>query len=196
VRVDKVINGNVVMPDPKEILGGLDLPESEWPEYQDGVRPKYMRETVAHQELLFHFTKVMVMADLFRNCADKKPLSKYMTTTLEACLVLLYHNNYACWYGECHARAPPGRAEGAGRKFTNNARGSGKNKGWASAGMTLYRKIVEVLGQQRKEEENPTLVEFDGKLLTRFKTEYGKPEQEEPEARDVHNLDDETDDED
>lgn len=149
---------------------------SEWPEYQDDGRDKYLREMVAHQELLFHFTKVMVMSDLFRHCADKKPLSaKYTmirTTLEEACLVLLYYNNYACWYDEWHACAPPGRAKGAGQqKFTNNARGR------ASTGMALYgRIIVEVVGHQRKEEEKPTLVEFHGKLLrtSRFKSEYGK----------------------
>jgi hypothetical protein len=196
---DKMRKG-IKMPDPWEIIGSLGTPhkDQEETENSSGVETdKYLRETQAHAELLFHFTKVLVMNDVFRQHGLKKEVSKYCTAGMEAFLVLTYVNSYASWYEDCKGVPPPNShvyieheesdtstisqteaststpgTKISKKMFTDNPRGKGKHNGWAGAGRALHAKIAQVIKHQRTNPEcKPVLARFEMELLDRFKGE-------------------------
>jgi hypothetical protein len=60
------------------------------------------------------------------------------------------------------------------KRYTANAMGGGKFKGWNEEGLELYQKVAEVLKEQRQDKSDPCLAGFDKKLLERFRSE-GRP---------------------
>jgi hypothetical protein len=113
---------------------------------------------------------MVVMAHTFNEYSDTKLLSYYMTPHLEAFLVVIYVNGYDSWKSEVleessseEEGSPQEKRSGNKRsreqesppstkptkKFTENARGSGKYKGWNNDGLSLYNKIIDILEQQR-----------------------------------------------
>jgi hypothetical protein len=92
------------LPDPAKLLGGLDVkkPREEWPRYDDdGIgRVDYLRETKEHQELLYHFLRMVLLHDQYKRSKSKQLLSDYCHFSLEAYIVLSYYNGYECWKTE------------------------------------------------------------------------------------------------
>ena len=194
MSTEKIKKDKNSMPDPWEILGGLAAPKASWPNHTDPDREHYLRETKAHEELLYCFTKVMVMNDYFRQKGLQKGVSSYMGASLEAFLVITYVNSYEAWTEECTGTTPPRRtvafdkdgeesnsssvtdssaatttSQQSAKRFTAAAKGKGKHKGWSLSGRELYSKIGEILKEQRLDSSNPVLSSFDQKLLERFK---------------------------
>ena len=163
------------LPRPEIVLGDLANPQKEkWPGYND-PRDDYLRETDEHSTILFYFTKIMVMAPVFRASATEEPLSGYMSSALEAFLILTYVNNYYCWIEEANKAIKQSvisnltePSTGSKRMFTANSKGKGKFKGWGSDGMAMYKKLLEAIKMQRLD---PNLQEVDKKLLEKFKEE-------------------------
>ena len=89
------------LPTPEELVGDLLADDMEdWPEYDTPGRKPLLRETEGHTDLLFHFTKVVVMGPCFRDNSTTKLLSNYMTEHLEAFVVITYINGYNSWMNE------------------------------------------------------------------------------------------------
>ena len=159
------------LPEPKAILGGLDVEGNVHPE--EDASP-CLRETSAHKEFLYRFAKTVMIADSFKKYSTSLLLSDYMSTNLESYAVLTYVNNYECWKEEA-SRTPrrgeevsevtgPSSSDGSKRRYTESTRGTGKFKGWAEAGINLYNSIDTKLEQQR---DDPALGDdFDKKLRT------------------------------
>jgi hypothetical protein len=114
---DKV-KKNVCMPHPSDILGAaLSGESSGWPEAYSPGSPqpeennKYLRQTKAHADLLFHFAKVVVTYDTFKHQSTKDFISKYLTAGVESFLVVAYINGYDKWFMDCIGQnqvPPPG----------------------------------------------------------------------------------------
>jgi hypothetical protein len=182
----------IEMPDAREILGDLAGPRDKWPAFDstpdDGGRALYLRETEAYEDLMFHFTKVLVMNDFYRQKATKKGLSLYMGVSLESFLVLTYVNNYETWYKDCKGELPrrpicfetgstesetsgvSGVSDNSTQKFTAASRGKGKYRGWSDTGMDLFNHLGDLLAFQRANPHgDDTLADFENNLLDRFK---------------------------
>jgi hypothetical protein len=100
---------NVAMPHPSDILGPLMKEEESWPVAycpEDDEGGKYLRQTQAHADLLFHLTKVVVMYDTFKHQSKTELVSKYLSAGLEAFLVVAYLNGYDKWLLECISEGP------------------------------------------------------------------------------------------
>jgi hypothetical protein len=111
------LRNNVNMPHPLEILGPLAGESSGWPEgyspsgSRQEASSKYLRQTQAHADLLFHFTKVVVMYDTFKNQSTTDYISNYLSAGVESFLVVAYLNGYDKWFMDCIGRnqvPPPG----------------------------------------------------------------------------------------
>ena len=200
-----MLGDKIKMPTPRNLLGGLAGTMDVWPDFQEEERPEYLRETTEHEDVLYYFTKILVMADEFKQKAAKKKMSKYMGVGLEAFLVLTYVNNYEAWMNEFDgklvanpidfdtgaAKAAPGQP-----KFTSLARGKGKHKGWSRTGMSLYKELCHVLeNQRRNRNSNLVLSSVDDNLLARYKSgvQAGATRVEE-EVVDYHEASDVSDD--
>jgi hypothetical protein len=172
------------LPHPDDVLGDLAEPdEVDWPKEDQDIsnRLPLLRETDGYMDLLLHFTKIVVMAQVFGECGHTQLLSSYMTPHLEAFLVVTYVNSYDSWKskvvvdssteeegnreqrsagnkrsrGESSSSLPSLSSVSmtSSKKYTENARGRGKFKGWSEAGLSLYNKIVSFLEQQRANNE-------------------------------------------
>jgi hypothetical protein len=110
----------------------------------------------------------------------KQKLSKYVTTALEAFVVLVYHNSFdvwnQCWIVDTSASTNVSEENnhvmilsGANTfRFTGESKGSRKyKKGWNSAaGMEFYNKLLGLVGIQR---DKPGCT-FERGLLTALAT--------------------------
>jgi hypothetical protein len=175
------------LPDPTELLGGLNGNMKDWPEQGTPDRERYLRETKAHEELIFHFTKSVVTTPCFNANSASLPLSDYLYTSLEAFLVVTYVNGYWKWLLDLENKQGKSSSgdeadkendeengvsditpeSASTKRFTNMSRGKGKYKGWAEEGMDLYNKIFDILKEQRKD----NVAGFDKKLKERFEKE-------------------------
>jgi hypothetical protein len=220
-----LIEKNEELPDPSVFLGDLlpQPPPVEFPPVSIGVPdpeddedeeapPKYLREAKGYMDLLFHFTKVVVMAATFIANSNTKLLSKYMSPNLEAFLVLTYVNNYDAWKAELYGEPLPNQdstseeedkdeqdqehennqqlagskryrdgnsrlvsplnTHQAKKKFTADARGRGKFKGWTDEGMALYKQLTRIVKQQRADKKLGQ--DFEELLLEEFLTKNKK----------------------
>jgi hypothetical protein len=150
------------MPDPRVILGGLAAQRDQWPEDGDSTRAPYLRQTRDHQDLLVHFTKVMVMSERFRQKSTRSHLTRYMGSALEAFCVVTYVNNYDNWYEEA-TRTPVQNPLGA----LLTAGMTRRHMGWSDLGRAMYRRVGETLRGQR--ETSRLGSEFDKALKLRFR---------------------------
>jgi hypothetical protein len=98
---------DVVLPKPEEILGDLNGAEILPPDDIDYVpvdptipKKPCLRETKAHEELIYHFTKCVVTTSTFNSNSGKHLLEKYLWPSLESFLVVAYTNNYETWMEE------------------------------------------------------------------------------------------------
>jgi hypothetical protein len=191
------------MPDPDEILGDLNGYEEMSPEDMDDEIPLIqrvttqrkpcLRETVAHEDLIYYFTKAVVTTSTFNASYGKYKLDKYLWTSVESFLVVVYVNNYNAWIEEIESGPKPSKkrkqsdgdsddeaedtndvsdvttTSSSTKKFTSRARGSGKYNGWTSEAIRLYNRVWDVLTEQRKADTtNPVLKNFDANMKTRF----------------------------
>jgi hypothetical protein len=168
------------VPDPNLILGELSYPHGLWPAYENkDNRKPFLRETSSHQHLLFLFTRVMVMSHNFKKYSSTRPLSQYMSVSLEGFLVITYYNSYLAWKDEWHqlrgTRAPAlsedlsdATGDSSKKQYTANARGKGKYKGWTDDGIDLYNQICEVIEKQRSDPD-PILANFEKDLMDQFR---------------------------
>ena len=111
----------VEMPDARVILGGLD-PKAEWPPYECNQRSKYLRETAAHADFLFHFTRTAITHDIFKQKATKQTFSTYAGASLEAFMLEQYVKHYKAWYENCTKKnLPPAVCVETGTRASNNS---------------------------------------------------------------------------
>lgn len=139
------------------------------------AREKYLRETTAHQDILFLFLKTVVLSDVFKRNATRNDLSRYVHFSLEAYIILTYVNGYEGWKEQMDVASSSSEASqqsvvseltsASRRLYTNNARGKGKYKGWSAEGVKLFHEVADILEQQRKAE---SCSNFDAELKTRF----------------------------
>jgi hypothetical protein len=209
----------IELPTPEELMGDLDIdPSSLLPinretgrvdesqingitatkyfELIGGKKKKLLRETQAHADLVYHFTKAVIAAGTFASNSSKNLLGKYMNTTMESFMVIAYINGYPSWIEDCRAgiiknkkrKADADNANGlemtteeddvsdvsepsSKRRFTHNARGKGKYCGWESAGAVLYNMVFDVLEEQRKADTeiyDEVVAEFEVEMRQRF----------------------------
>jgi len=169
----------IELPTPEELLGDLDIDPSTllsmdretgmvdenqinelsaqtYYERIGGKKKNVLRETQAHADLVYHFTKAVVAAGTFTSNSSRNLLSEYMYPTMESFMVIAYINGYPLWIADCKAgkvnnkkrkAADADAAEGneleettttteeddvsdvsepSRRRFTHNARGKGK----------------------------------------------------------------------
>jgi hypothetical protein len=101
--------GGLLPPPPQDDYPPIIFGVPDQDDGQDGAAPppKYLREAKGYMEVLFHFTKVVVMASTFIAHSNRKLLSHYMSPNLEAFLVLTYVNNYDAWKAEMEGEQFP-----------------------------------------------------------------------------------------
>ena len=116
----ELTKAKIKLPTPAELLGDLDIdPESLWveppelvptgTEYLEGIEggPQLLlRETEAHADLIYHFTKQVVSTEVFTNSSAKMMLNDWLYCSLEAFLVVAYINGYEKWMAECKYGKP------------------------------------------------------------------------------------------
>jgi hypothetical protein len=180
--------GQEGLPKTEEILGDLyGKDENQWPANESNQAP-WLRETKAHQDLIFHFTKCLVSASSFKNNSEKVLLAKYVFPALEAFLVITYVNSYQKWVLDLDAKTYRNKRQrttvgqdvveeanqlselsesSSQKKYTGEARGKGKHKGWTDEGQNLYIKMWKIIKMQRE-------VEPDGELSKGFEEEVRK----------------------
>jgi hypothetical protein len=163
--------GKLTWPDPNSVLGDLKLRNDQWPEYETVERTKYLRQTPAHQMLMVHFTKGVIMKDVFDANAKVNMFSNYMSPQLEAFIVITYVNNYDSWMQKANSSYVPPRRffQEQGTTATSKPATRGKYNGWAEEGIELFNVISDILEEQRKDTKNRVLVAFDENLLIQFK---------------------------
>jgi hypothetical protein len=167
------------LPTPQSLLGNFQEPRKDWPDYEDPERDDCLRETLDHQNLLFHFLKEVVLNETFQRNSGTKKLSEYVHFSLEAYLVLTYVNNYATWKAEVEKERGSGDEVSevtteTARLYTEKSRGRGKYKGWSEEGILLYKQMYNLIERQRKDTGNRELKEFDMKLMERFRNSQRK----------------------
>lgn len=172
------------LPTPEDLLGNyIGRERNDWPDYEDAEREDCLRETQAHQNLLFHFLKEVVLNATFQKNSSTKKLCEYIHFSLEAYLVLTYVNNYATWKAEVEKEQRTGIDEisevtnDSPRLYTEKSRGKGKYKGWSEEGILLYKQMCVLIERQRNDTGNSTLREFDLKLMERFKSTQRRGDQ-------------------
>ena len=218
----------VDLPTPAALLGDLDV-DAESLETPDGqpeltvkdvlgrvgdlqIKPM-LRETKAHEDLLYHFTAAVITQEKFKEHVGIHAFSDYLWISLECFLVIAYVNGYDKWMWECKFGPPkkknrkrkkrsedgddeedeedagttssgdsdtsptdtsptttPTPTTTAGRtRFTEDALGAGKYKGWKKGGICLYNMVHDVLKEQRTNEKKlPVLAGYDEKMKNRF----------------------------
>ena len=210
----------VDLPTPAALLGDLDV-DAESLETPDGqpeltvkdvlgrvgdlqIKPM-LRETKAHEDLLYHFTAAVITQEKFKEHVGIHAFSGYLWISLECFLVIAYVNGYDKWMWECKFGPPkkknrkrkkddddedaedagttssgttssgdsdtsPTTTPTAGRtRFTEDALGAGKYKGWKKGGICLYNMVHDVLKEQRANEKKiPVLAGYDDKMKNRF----------------------------
>jgi hypothetical protein len=161
-----------------------------------------LRETKAHEELLYHFTICVITQQKFKEQVAIHPHSEYLWISLECFLVIAYVNGYDKWMWECEFGPPKKKnrkrkkrseddddEEDAGTtssgdsdtsptdtsptttqtttgrtRFTEDALGAGKYKGWSKGGILLYNLVHDVLEEQRTKD----VAGYDKKMKNRF----------------------------
>ena len=120
------------LPDPRTILGGLDIVGDGQEDAAEDATP-CLRDTKAHKTFLFLFAKTVMLADTFKKNSTVKLLSEYMGIALEAFAVLTYANNYHSWLEEA-TRSNGGGAGGAVEvsDFTDPSTSNGHLKRWTT----------------------------------------------------------------
>ena len=142
---------------------------------------KYLRKEPGYMVMMEHFSKAAVGATKFNKVSKSVLLSKYMDPALEAFIVLTYINNYNKWI--CEANASPTTAPRDGTttisdvttdsvpsRWTENGRGSGKDRGWSKAAIKIYNRIEQLIILQRNEPdpEDEQLKQFEENLMSKF----------------------------
>ena len=205
VRVEALHNRDIVLPDPTEILGDLHGEEEASPSEEVLVTPVperlCLRQTKAHEDLIYYFTKAVVTTSVFNSCVSRHMLDEYLHPSLESFLVLEYTSKYYKWKDELENPQPKRKkrrktTEGqqeeeeeqegndmsdvtttssATRSFTDKSRGAGKYKGCPPEAHRLMKRIWDVLKEQRQDKKDPVLVMFAAVVKARFKAkEAGK----------------------
>ena len=219
----------IKLPTPAELLGDMDIdPETVWveppekvasgPDFLKGIEggpKKLLRQTQAHADLIYHFTKQIVSTETFTECSGKKLINEYLYCSLEAFLVIAYVNGHDKWMAECMS---PKKKKGKKRKkgheeeysseeeealrrqqdeidnqdceaeestdeseastmvppttrYTGEVTGKGKYKGWKELGYILFNMVYEVLKEQRSDQVDPVLKNFQENVRLRFKAD-------------------------
>jgi hypothetical protein len=181
------------VPDPRVMLGNLLLDGRE-----DDESQPCLWDTKDHELFLLHFTKTVVMKDVYKLNCDKVVISEYLKPSLEAYAVLTYWNNYQSWCSKGHEMImardgeetdPPiqfVRRTLAKRKFTERTDGHGTCKGWPKEARLLYYAIFKQIKKQRENLETKT--KFEERLLEEFKKKEGTNRSRRPEDDTEDNL--------
>ena len=176
-------------------LGSEELPEveklvGEWSQDDQSLwktptdmheENMYLRKEPGYMVMMEHFSKAAVGATKFNKVSKSVLLSTYMDPALEAFIVLTYINNYNKWICEANASqtTPPRDAtttisdvttDSVPTRWTENGRGSGKDKGWSDTAKKIYNLIEELIILQRKEPdpEDEQLKQFEENLMSKF----------------------------
>lgn len=188
------------LPTPSAILGDLAGDKENWPAGVPGEqRMPYLRETEAHADLVYHFTKRVVSTGTFNSNCGKTLLNVYLWASLESFLVVQYVIHYPLWMSKLKEqkaeknkkRKAAANGSDAQEEEENEeneessvsesssstttkqspalARARGKYSGWSPPIVELYNKIHEVLKEQRKDVSEKVLRNFETNMRERFK---------------------------
>jgi hypothetical protein len=124
-----------------------------------------------------NFMECVIPTTEWKLVARRKPMSQYITASLEAFALLVYKNAFDKWKEEFLSdEAASDNTDGLssltsssgqtahGFLFTGNSKGSRKYEGWNPTGMKFYNDVLTVIGQQRG---RPGCM-YDRKLLKRL----------------------------
>ena len=134
----------------------------------------------SYVEFCENFLPCMCTDDDWKRHSKNSRISDFIKTSLEAFGIVTYINGYEVWKsrfkeigGERNDLSSltandDGSEDTKSFKFTGNARGSRKYAGWSPEGMKLYNKVVEVISEQRENEESGS--KFDDRVLEKLST--------------------------